>query len=162
MDEYGIYAQVLYPNLLAFSHHAFTAVGRRLRARRDPAYNDFLVDFASVAPERFILLASLPFWDVDASIAEIERCAEKGFQGVLFIAKPYKLGLPPLSDEHWPPLFATLDELQLAGQLPHRVRRVLRGRLPRHAQPQGRPARLRQAQRRHLPQQRRGDRRGRA
>ena len=62
-------------------------------------------------PDRFILLASLPFWDVQASIAEIDRCADKGFRGVLFIAKPYKLGLPPLSDDHWDPLFARLQEL---------------------------------------------------
>ena len=111
MDEYGIYAQVLYPNLLAFSHHTFTAVGDDFAVDAIRAYNDFLVDFASVAPERFILLASLPFWDVDATLAEIDRCADKGFRGVLFIAKPYKLGLPPLSDDHWSRLFATLDEM---------------------------------------------------
>ena len=111
MDEYGIYAQVLYPNLLAFSHHAFTGVSEEFALECVQVYNDFLVDFASEDPNRFILLASLPFWDVEASIAEIDRCADKGFRGVLFIAKPYKLGLPPLSDGHWDPLFARLQEL---------------------------------------------------
>lgn len=112
MDEYGIYAQVLYPNLLAFSHHAFTDAGPAFAEACVSAYNDFLVDFASPDPNRFILLQSLPFWDVEASIKEIERGVEKGFRGVLFIAKPYKLGLPPLSDEHWWPIFARLEELE--------------------------------------------------
>lgn len=111
MDEYGIYAQVLYPNLLTFSHHAFTAVGNDFALEAVQAYNDYLVDFASEDPDRFIILCSVPFWDVDASIAEIERCADRGFRGLLFIAKPYKLGLPTLSDEHWDPIFARLDEM---------------------------------------------------
>ena len=111
MDEYGIYAQVLYPNLLAFSHHAFTNVSPAFAEACVAAYNDFLLDFASVDPDRFILLQSLPFWDLEASIREIERGAGRGFRGVLFIAKPHKLGLPPLSDEHWSPLFARLEEL---------------------------------------------------
>jgi predicted TIM-barrel fold metal-dependent hydrolase len=112
MDEYGVYAQVLYPNLLAFSHHAFTAVGNDFALDAVRAYNDYLLDFASIAPERFILLCSLPFWDIPASIAELERCADKGFRGVLFIAKPYKLGFPKLSDSHWDPIFARLDEMR--------------------------------------------------
>jgi uncharacterized protein len=112
MDEYGIYAQVLYPNLLTFSHHAFTAAGNDFAIEAVRAYNDFLVDFASVDPDRFILLASLPFWDVDASVAEIERCADKGFRGVLFIAKPHKLGLPMLSDPQWNPVFDRLNEMR--------------------------------------------------
>ena len=112
MDGYGIYAQVLYPNLLAFSHHAFTAVDPQFATECVSAYNDFLVDFASPAPERFVLLATLPFWDVDATVAEIDRCAASGhFRGVLFIAKPYKLGLPRLADEHWSPVFSRIEEL---------------------------------------------------
>ena len=111
MDEYGIYAQVLYPNLLNFSHHAFTAVSNEFALEAVQAYNDYLVDFASVAPERFIILCTLPFWDIDASVAELDRCADRGFRGVLFIAKPYKLGLPSLSDAHWAPVFDRLNEM---------------------------------------------------
>lgn len=111
LDEYGVYAQVLYPNLLTFSHHAFTAVSDEFAIDAIRAYNDFLVDFASVDPNRFILLCSVPFWDVEASVAEIERCADKGFRGILFISKPHKLGLPALSDEHWNPIFARANEL---------------------------------------------------
>ncbi len=112
MDEYAIYAQVLYPNLLAFTHHAFTAIGPEFATECVSAYNDALVDFAAADPKRFILLAVLPFWDVAAAAAEVERCAASGgFRGVLFIAKPQKLGLPDIADEHWSPVFARVHEL---------------------------------------------------
>ena len=112
MDEYGIWAQALYPNLLAFSNHAFMALDDpALKLDCIRAYNDFLVDFASPAPERFILLAALPFWDVEESVKEIERCHEMGHHGILFIAKPAKLGMPRLSDDHWEPIFSTVQDL---------------------------------------------------
>jgi uncharacterized protein len=111
MDEFGITAQALYPNLLAFSNHAFMGMkDPQLMVECVQAYNDFLVDFASVAPERFILLATLPFWDVAASVAEMKRCKELGFHGMLFIAKPHKLGMPRLIDEHWDPVFSLAQD----------------------------------------------------
>jgi uncharacterized protein len=112
MDEYGIYCQALYPNLLAFSHHAFMQIkDPKLQIACIRAYNDHLVDFASVDPKRFVLLAALPFWDVEESVKEIERCAEIGHHGILFIAKPHKMGLPRISDEHWAPILdATQDK----------------------------------------------------
>ncbi len=112
MDQYGIYCQALYPNLLAFSHHAFMAIkDPKLQLACIQAYNDHLVDFASIDPKRFVLLAALPFWNVEESVKEIERCAETGHHGILFIAKPHKMGLPRISDEHWAPIFdATQDK----------------------------------------------------
>jgi predicted TIM-barrel fold metal-dependent hydrolase len=112
MDEYGIFAQVLYPNLLAFSNHAFMGLDDpQLVLECIQAYNDFLVDFARPAPERFVLLSALPFWDVDASVREIHRCHEIGHHGALFIAKPHRVGLPRLADPHWEPIFKTLEEV---------------------------------------------------
>jgi predicted TIM-barrel fold metal-dependent hydrolase len=112
MDEYGVWAQALYPNLLAFSNHAFMQMtDRELRLECVRAYNDFLTDFASPAPERFVLLSALPFWDVDASVEELERVHDLGHHGILFIAKPHKIGLPRLSDPHWAPIFSRVQEM---------------------------------------------------
>jgi len=47
-------------------------------------YNRFLADFCTVEPERHVALAQLPFWDLDASIREVEWCADHGFRGVNF------------------------------------------------------------------------------
>ncbi|MGE0879943.1 MAG: amidohydrolase family protein [Acidimicrobiia bacterium] len=115
MDEQGIAAEVIYPNLLGFSSHAFLAIeDAELRLQCIRAYNDYLIDFASPDPSRFILLTSLPFWDVAASVAEIERCHDLGHRGVLFASKPFKVGMPALADEHWRPIFSTAQERGLS------------------------------------------------
>lgn len=115
MDDYGIRAQSLYPNLLCFSNHAFMALGdQQLMLECVQAYNDFLVDFAAEDPSRFILLTALPFWDVQESVREIVRCHERGHHGILFIAKPYRMGLPRLNSDHWAPIFETAQERNLS------------------------------------------------
>jgi uncharacterized protein len=114
MDESGIRAEVIYPNLLGFMVHAFLAMDPELRLECVRAYNDYLIDFASVDPDRFILLVNLPFWDVAESVKEIERCHDRGFKGVIFPSKPYRLGFPPLQDAHWAPLFRAAEERGLS------------------------------------------------
>jgi predicted TIM-barrel fold metal-dependent hydrolase len=115
MDDQGIAAEVLYPNLLGFSAHAFMDLeDPALMLECVRAYNDFLVDFAAEHRDRFILLTSLPFWDVEASVAEIERCHELGHQGILFATKPYKIGMPRISDDHWDPIFRACSERGLS------------------------------------------------
>jgi uncharacterized protein len=115
MDEEGILAEVIYSNLLGFSAHAFLALDDpELILACVRAYNDYLTDFASVAPERFILLTVLPFWDVKASVEELIRCHEKGHRGILFLSKPYKFALPAIADPHWHPIFAEAQDRGLS------------------------------------------------
>jgi predicted TIM-barrel fold metal-dependent hydrolase len=114
MDEEGILAEVIYPNMIAFSMDAFMQLrDQQLILECVRAYNDFLTEFASVAPERFVLSTSLPFWDVEASVAEIERCHEAGHRAINFMTKPYKFGLPALSDDHWEPILRAAEERAL-------------------------------------------------
>src|SRR5262249_6366368 len=70
------------------------------------AYNDFLQEWASADPRRLITIMSLPFWDIDAAVAEVERCADKGFRGILFTGEPQRFDLPPLGSSHWDPLWS--------------------------------------------------------
>lgn len=112
LDEYGVHAQVLYPNLLAFFSYAFLALDDLgLRLACVEAYNDFLTDFSNAAPGRFIPLTALPFWDVDASLAEIQRCHDAGHKGVVFASKPERIGFPPLRDDHWAPVLELIQSL---------------------------------------------------
>jgi predicted TIM-barrel fold metal-dependent hydrolase len=115
MDENGIQAEVLFPNLYGFAIHSFLGIrDEQLRFECIRAHNDFMYDFAQAAPDRFITLVALPFWDVEESCREVERCQSKGFRGLLFPSKPYKLGLPPLDDAHWEPLFKMAEERGLS------------------------------------------------
>ena len=111
MDDNGVYAHVLYPNLGGFGAGSWLQVGDpqfALDAVR--AYNDFQSDFSSVAPDRLLPITSLPFWDVEASVEEMLRCAEKNHRGVNFCNQPEKYDQPFLWDEHWYPIWAAAEE----------------------------------------------------
>jgi predicted TIM-barrel fold metal-dependent hydrolase len=115
MDANGIYAQVLYPNVIAFEGHAFLAMADdELRLACVRTYNDYQAEFASAAPHRFVTLAVLPFWDLDASIAELRRCHELGHRGVLWAATLEKHGLPEFGDRHWDGVYGAAQELGMS------------------------------------------------
>jgi uncharacterized protein len=101
MNEYGIYAQVLYPNLLAFSTRAFLELDGSVAIACVQAYNDFLAEFAAADPNRLIPVMMLPFWDIEASCRELERATALGHRGVLLAALFDKIGMPPIWDPHW-------------------------------------------------------------
>jgi predicted TIM-barrel fold metal-dependent hydrolase len=114
MDANGIYAQVLYPNVIAFEGHAFMALkDEALKLACVQTYNDYQLEFSSIAPERFVALAVLPFWDLDATIAELRRCHRMGHRGILWAATLEKHGLPEFFDPHWDPLYAQAQELEM-------------------------------------------------
>jgi len=115
MDEYGVYASVLYPNLLAFVMWAFLSIpDQELRLACVRAYNDYQAEFSEPAPDRLVALTVLPFWDVEASVTELIRAHDMGHRGVLFIGKPHKLGLPRLDDPHWAPVLEAAQERELS------------------------------------------------
>jgi predicted TIM-barrel fold metal-dependent hydrolase len=115
MDEYGIWAQVLYPNLMGFESLTFMAQDDTDFALACVyAYNDFTTEFASTSPERFIPITVVPFWDVDASLAEIERCAAMGHKGLLWANKFEQAELPSFVDRHWDPVYRMCEEMGLA------------------------------------------------
>ena len=106
MDSLAIWASALYPNVGGFGSQVFLGLeDPELMLLCVQAYNDFLTDFSSVAPERFIPITALPFWDVQASVKEIARCAKKGHKGVLFTGEPHSHGMPVLANPHWNPLW---------------------------------------------------------
>jgi len=115
MDTNGISAQVLYPNLVAFEGYAIIALGEpKLQEEIVRVYNDFLMDFANRAPGRFIPVAALPFWDREASIKEMQRCAAMGHRGVLWAGTLAGHGLPATTDSYWDPFYAEAQELGMS------------------------------------------------
>ena len=111
MDEYNIRAQILYPNVAVFDAKTILSVAdTELRLACIQAYNDFLVDFAAEAPGRFIPVTGLPFWDLDLTLAEIERCAALGHKGIVFTQDPSYFGLPQLTDRHWDRMWRSAEE----------------------------------------------------
>ena len=98
LDAEGIDAQVLYPNVGGFGNGYFLRLGdRELVAQCVRAYNDFLTDWCSADPDRLIAITALPFWDLELSVAELQRCAENGHRAINFCNQPQDYGMPPLA-----------------------------------------------------------------
>lgn len=115
MDELGIWAMVLYPNVGGFGNQVFGRLDdaeAKLACVR--AYNDFLVDWSSADSKRLIPVMTLPYWDVQAAVKEIERCAPLGHRGVLFTGEPQSFGLPLLASRHWDPVWAAAQDCNLS------------------------------------------------
>jgi predicted TIM-barrel fold metal-dependent hydrolase len=114
MDELGIWACALYPNVGGFGNQDFLKIADDdLRLACVRAYNDWLCEWCSAERARFIPICATPYWDVRASVAEIERNAARGFQGILFTGEPDKNGFPILADPHWEPLWRCAEETGL-------------------------------------------------
>ncbi len=115
MDEYGMHAQVIYPNVGGFGSGRFMEMKEpELQLECVRAYNDFLTEWCSVAPKRLLAITALPFWDLDATIAEVDRCAKMGHRGILFSNEPDSYGQPALSDPYWDRLWATAQDHHLS------------------------------------------------
>jgi len=114
LDREGIRAQVLYPNVGGFGNGYFLRLGdRELVATCVRAFNDFLTDWTSVAPDRLLAVTALPFWDVDFAISEVQRCVANGHRAVNFCNQPQDYGEPPLAHSHWDPLWAAIREAEV-------------------------------------------------
>jgi predicted TIM-barrel fold metal-dependent hydrolase len=76
------------------------------------AYNDWQIDeLAGSYPGRFIPLCTLPLWDTDACVLELERIAAKGCTAITFPETPYANGLPSFYGDHWDGVFEACERL---------------------------------------------------
>jgi uncharacterized protein len=118
LDATGVFAQVLYPNLIGFDSHSFLAeLGPTLATEAVRAYNDFLNEFASNDRARFVPVAMLPYWDVDATLTEMKRVSDLGFKGVLMAALMSRLGEKNLSNPYWDSVLAAIQDFDLSVNL---------------------------------------------
>ncbi|MFJ3804672.1 amidohydrolase family protein [Streptomyces sp. NPDC090088] len=115
LDRQGIAAEVLFPDfgrpfeikpliarLLGYSpRQELIDAGNR-------AYNRWLAEFCSQAPERFAPLAAVSFSDVDETVAEIRWAHAAGLRGIVL---PCFDDAVPLFDRRFDPVWATLAEL---------------------------------------------------
>jgi predicted TIM-barrel fold metal-dependent hydrolase len=115
MDREGVWAQMCFPNMGGFAGSTFAkSKDMKLAVECVRAYNDFIVDeWCAFAPGRQIPLIMTPYWDVDATVAEIERMAGKGAKSITFPELPDRIGLPSWHSEHWDPVLAAAADAGL-------------------------------------------------
>jgi predicted TIM-barrel fold metal-dependent hydrolase len=112
MDLDGVQAAMLFPSFPRFAGTMFgTLDDRGLALACTEAWNDYLIEeWVTPYPDRFISMAILPHWDVQHSIAELDRLADHDIRAVSFPENPAKLGHPSFHSDHWDPLWAALQE----------------------------------------------------
>jgi predicted TIM-barrel fold metal-dependent hydrolase len=114
LDEIGIWAQVLYPNVAGFGSQRFLQLGdAELMLLCVQAYNDFLAEWCSADSRRLLGVSATPFWDPAAAADEIRRAAGLGHRGVLMTGEPQALGFPNLGHPSWDPIWRAADECEL-------------------------------------------------
>jgi uncharacterized protein len=111
MDAAGIYAQIVYPNILGFGGQATAKVDVELRQVCVEIYNDAMAEIQAESGNRMFPMALLPWWDVQAAVRETERCAAMGLRGININSDPHQHKdvdgnyLPDLGHPHWDPLW---------------------------------------------------------
>src|ERR1700757_4116931 len=112
MDEMGIWAMVMYPNVGGFGAQQFLKLNDpELMLTCVQIYNDWQTEWASADSRRLLPITSIPFWDITAAVTEVRRCAAMGHKGILFTGEPQSFGQPLLGDSHWNPLWEVAVEL---------------------------------------------------
>ncbi len=114
MDEIGAWAMALYPNIGGFGSETFLGLNDpELMLACVRAYNDWLIEWIAPDPRRFIPVMATPFWDVAATVAEIERCRQMGHKAILFTSAPQDFGMPFIGDPHWNPVWDAAQDVGL-------------------------------------------------
>ncbi len=114
MEEIGVWAMGLYPNVGGFGSESFLGLDDpELMLACVRAYNDWLIDWIEPDPRRFIPVMALPFWDVEASVTEIHRARDLGHRAILFTGAPQDFGMPLMGDPHWNPIWSAAQDVDL-------------------------------------------------
>jgi predicted TIM-barrel fold metal-dependent hydrolase len=104
----GVSAEVLYPSLAS---GIFRTKDTTLAHAYSRAYDDWMIDFCSEAPDRLWGQAAIPLWDIDWAIGELERTRKAGLPGVtIWLVPPDNL---PLHSSHYERFWAAAADLQM-------------------------------------------------
>jgi uncharacterized protein len=114
LDQLGLTAQIMYPNLAGFGNQNFLRVpDPELRLACVTIYNDAMAEMQDVSGQRLFPMALMPWWDIDASVAETERCQAMGMKGVVTCSNPQDAGLPDLAQPDWDPFWQICTDLRM-------------------------------------------------
>lgn len=111
MDENGIWAQIVYPNILGFGGTNTARIDPELRLVTVQIFNDAMAELQHASGGRICPMALLPWWDPQDAAEEMRRIIDLGMKGININPTPYlhkgKDGnqLPGLGHSFWDPLW---------------------------------------------------------
>jgi predicted TIM-barrel fold metal-dependent hydrolase len=108
MSQDGVSAEVLYPTL---GLSLYSQEEASLQEACFRAYNDWAIEYCSVAPDRLVGIPMISCYDIEHAVQELERCAKAGLKGGLIWQAPH----PdlPLRSEHYDRLWAAAQDLDM-------------------------------------------------
>lgn len=106
METDGVSAEVLYPTLLL---ELFALDDPGLQEACFRVYNDWLIDYCQVAPDRLIGVPAIAIYNVDHAVKELERCLKAGLKGALIWQAPHP-GVP-FRSSHYDRFWAAAQEM---------------------------------------------------
>jgi predicted TIM-barrel fold metal-dependent hydrolase len=115
MDEAGVWAQIIFPNVVGLGGQNISSAveDAALRLLCVEIYNDSNAEMQAQSGNRLLPMAILPAWDVDACVREARRANSMGMRGVNLTSDPQDQGAPDLANRAWDPLWDTCSELEL-------------------------------------------------
>ena len=115
MNVAGVLGSMCFPSFAQFcGQRFFRTEDKDLGLAVLRAYNDWHIDaWCGAYPDRFMPLGIIPLWDPELIVDEIRRIHAKGAHAITFSEDPFKLGLPPLHDHHWYPMWRVCEELEV-------------------------------------------------
>jgi predicted TIM-barrel fold metal-dependent hydrolase len=110
----GVMASVAFPSLPRFGGALFPSFkDKELASDCVRAWNDFMFDWCSVAPQMFVPMNIIQLWDVELAVQELERCLELGVRALCIPEEVSNLGLPSYFSGYYDRLFAVCQEADL-------------------------------------------------
>jgi predicted TIM-barrel fold metal-dependent hydrolase len=114
MDQMGIWAQIVYPNVTGFGANKLMNLEAGLGRTIVSVYNDAMAEVQQESKGRLFPQALVPFWDIDAAVAETTRIKKDlQLRGITMCSEPHAAGLPDLLDPHWYPLWEVCSDYDI-------------------------------------------------
>jgi predicted TIM-barrel fold metal-dependent hydrolase len=114
MDSLGISHGIVYPNVGGFGNQNFLRVDDKdLRIACVQIYNDWMNDLQSRSGDRILPMALVPWWDIDACVAEVERASTNGARGIVMCSNPHDSGMPNFAQPDWRPFWEVCEALEM-------------------------------------------------
>ena len=114
LDQLGLWAQILYPNVAGFGSQNFMKVeDGALRLACARIYNEAVAEIQAQCGNRIFPMALMPWWNIEQSVEEVARAKAMGLKGIVMCSDPDSIGLPDLGDPAWLPFWEACDDAEM-------------------------------------------------
>ena len=114
MNRMGVSHAIVYPNVGGFGNQNFLRVeDKALRIACVEIYNDWMSDLQTRSGGRILPMALVPWWDIEASVDEVDRMQRKGAKGIVMCSNPHDSGMPNFAQPEWRPFWEISEALKM-------------------------------------------------